>query len=237
MTYHLWAAVIMGLAGSLHCIGMCGPLVGLMPYDRSSVGRFVLTKSLNHLGRISMYALLGVLFGALGQTLVAVGLQQGLSIVSGIFILVIFAWPSRWKRLSPKSKLIQITAWVKSKFSGLLKSKKPSTLFLLGALNGMLPCGLLYMALAASISTGSISNAVLFMIVFGLGTVPALVLVGIFAQVLKQKLSGTYMRFSRILLILTAALLILRGSNLGIPYLSPKVNTEKAQMECCHKPM
>jgi sulfite exporter TauE/SafE len=234
--YYIGAALLMGLAGSLHCVGMCGPLIGMMPYNRSSRWKFFVTKSLNHLGRLTTYTLLGALFGLMGKALVSAGLQQWLSIVSGVLILLMVLWPKQWKSLSPKSFIYRFTAWVKSKFSTLLKERSPRTLFMLGVLNGLLPCGLLYMALAASISTGSAPRAAFFMFLFGIGTIPALTLVGIFANTLKQKYSFSFVKISRVLLVVTALLLIVRGSNLGIPYLSPKVNVEKAEMECCHRP-
>lgn len=235
--YFIGAALLMGLAGSLHCVGMCGPLISMMPYNRSSRWRFIVTKSLNHLGRLTTYTLLGALFGLMGKALVAAGFQQWLSIVSGALILLMVFWPKRWSAQSPKNFIFRFTSWIKVKFSTLLKDRSPRTLFMLGVLNGLLPCGLLYMALAASISTGSAGKAALFMFLFGLGTMPALVLVGIFAHTLKQKYSFSFIKISRVLLVMTALLLIVRGSNLGIPYLSPKVNVEKVEMECCHRPV
>lgn len=235
-SYFILAASIMGLAGSLHCVGMCGPLISMMPYDRASRIKFITTKTLNHLGRITTYVVLGVVFGFMGQAIVAAGFQQWLSIVSGVIILLMVLWSKRWIKFSPKSKILGFTSWVKTKFSSLLKSRKPGTLYLLGVLNGLLPCGLIYMALAASISTGDAAKGALFMFMFGLGTLPALVLVGVFANTLKQRFANSFMKVSRVLLVMTAFLLIVRGSNLGIPYLSPKVNVEKAEMECCHRP-
>ncbi len=235
-SYFILAAWMMGLAGSLHCIGMCGPLISMMPYNRTSRWKFIITKTLNHLGRITTYVVLGILFGLMGKAIVAAGFQQWLSIISGALILLMVLWPKRWMQFSPKSKIFRFTSWVKTKFSSLLKSRKPGTLYLLGVLNGLLPCGLLYMALAASISTGSAWNGAAFMLMFGLGTVPALVLIGVFASTLKQRFANSFMRVSRVLLVMTAFLLIIRGSNLGIPYLSPKVNVAKTEMECCHKP-
>lgn len=234
--YFILAASMMGLAGSLHCVGMCGPLISMMPYDRTSRIKFITTKALNHLGRITTYVLLGIIFGLMGKAIVVAGFQQWLSIVSGVLILSMVFWPKQWLKFTPKSKIFGFTSWVKAKFSSLLKSREPSTLYFLGLINGLLPCGLLYMALAASISTGSATNGALFMLMFGFGTVPALVLIGIFASTLKQRFAKSFMKVSRVLLVMTAFLLIVRGSNLGIPYLSPKVNVEKAEMECCHKP-
>jgi sulfite exporter TauE/SafE len=234
--YYIGAALLMGLAGSLHCVGMCGPLITMMPYNRSSRWKFFVTKSLNHLGRLTTYTLLGALFGLMGKALVAAGLQQWLSIVSGVLILLMVLWPKQWKSLSPKSSIFRFTSWIKAKFSTLLKERSPRTLFMLGVLNGLLPCGLLYMALAASISTGSAPKAAFFMFLFGVGTIPALALIGIFAHQLKKKYSFSFVKISRVLLVVTALLLIVRGSNLGIPYLSPQVNSEKNEMECCQRP-
>lgn len=233
--YFLLAAWLMGIAGSLHCVGMCGPLISMMPYNRNSRWSFFISKSANHLGRLTTYSALGLLFGLMGQGIAAAGFQQWLSIISGLAILTMVFWPKKWNQFSPKGKIFSFTNWVKTKFASLLKQNSPQKLYLLGVLNGLLPCGLLYIALAASISTGNTLKGAAFMLLFGLGTVPALAIVGIFSHALKQRYNRGFFKFTRILLVLTAFLLILRGSNLGIPYLSPKLNTEKMEMDCCHK--
>jgi uncharacterized protein len=227
-------AILMGLAGSLHCIGMCGPLHAAIPFNRSTNWKHFQSRLLNHSGRLLTYAILGSMAGLIGKGMVAAGAQQWLSIASGIIILllVFFYYKSNSGWLARLSS--GFVSKIKIRFSSLLKHKTNRTFFLLGVLNGLLPCGLVYFALAAATATGTPVKGALFMFIFGLGTVPALLSFGGVLEWLKTKTKVNTARWIRVTLLISGALLILRGSNLGIPYLSPKV--EKAKMSCCHKP-
>ena len=77
----LWTALVLGLAGSFHCIGMCGPIAFVIPVDRSSKSRMIFQIFLYNLGRIITYSLIGVLFGLIGKGLYLAGFQQRLSIL------------------------------------------------------------------------------------------------------------------------------------------------------------
>jgi len=227
-------SLVMGLAGSLHCVGMCGPLISAMPYDRSSRLKFLRTKAMNHLGRISTYVVLGLMVGLAGQGFAAAGFQQGLSIASGLIILAFLFWPKRLNSFTPKGKIIAGVSKLKRTFSRLLENRNPGNLYLLGVLNGLLPCGLVYFALAGALATGSSVHGGIFMFFFGLGTTPALVAVGAFAAGIKQRFARQFQGTLRVLLVLMALLLIARGSNLGIPYVSPSINSTTSEMDCCH---
>lgn len=233
----VFAALILGLAGSMHCLGMCGPLV-LAVHTTSHAQVFSTNKILYHLGRLLVYGVLGALAGLIGETASAFGWQQGLAILAGVAMLALVVWPEKLK--SGPFKLI---GKLKQTFSILLQTKSYGTHFLLGMLNGLLPCGLVYMALAAALATGSLYSSVSFMLFFGLGTSPALLAAGSLLGFLSKKLKGASMKYIQIILIGVSMLLVLRGANLGIPYLSPKltsslnkVNKVEHKMDCCHKP-
>jgi sulfite exporter TauE/SafE len=231
------AALLFGLAGSLHCLGMCGPLV--LAVHTSTPGKSIsLNKILYHLGRLLVYGILGALAGIVGEAASAFGWQQGLAILAGIVMLLLVLWPDRFKQ-GP----FKLIALVKQTFSKLLQSKSYGTHLLLGMLNGMLPCGLVYMALAAALATGSLSSSISFMLFFGVGTAPALLAAGSLLGYLSRKLKGASMKYLQVTLIGVSMLLVLRGANLGIPYLSPKLTSSvnkaqkvEHQMDCCHKP-
>lgn len=223
------AALILGLAGSLHCIGMCGPLMMALP----ATTHWKTTRLLNQVGRILTYAILGGIVGAMGQTLKALGFQQILAVASGILMLLFIAWPAGMKSTFLNMKWTQR---IKKPFAHLLEKRSRLSFFFLGMLNGLLPCGLVYVALSASLPLGSIGKSALFMALFGLGTSPALLAVGSLAGWIKTKLRWQSYRFIQISLAVLALLFILRGANLGIPYVSPKLQAETHQMDCCkHK--
>ncbi|MFY7972075.1 MAG: sulfite exporter TauE/SafE family protein [Flavobacteriales bacterium] len=220
------AALVLGLAGSLHCIGMCGPLMLALPTN----AHWTSTRLLNQLGRILTYALLGAIVGAMGQTLKALGFQQILAVASGILMLLFIAWPAGMKKTFLNMKWTQK---IKKPFAHLIEKRSHLSFFLLGVLNGLLPCGLVYVALSASLPLGSIAKSALFMGLFGLGTSPALLAIGSIASWIKTKLRWQSYRVIQISLAMLALLFILRGANLGIPYVSPQLKAETHEMDCC----
>jgi uncharacterized protein len=222
------AALLLGFAGSLHCIGMCGPLMLALP----ETSHWATTRLLHQAGRLTVYAVFGALMGAFGQTLVAVGLQQWLAVISGVLMLVFLAWPAGMKL--PKFAH-GFTSWIKQPFQQLMTKKTNGSFFMLGVLNGVLPCGLVYMALSASLAVGSIWKGALFMFLFGLATAPALLAVSGLSRWIKSHVRWTGFRFVKISLAFFAVLMILRGANLGIPYLSPKMHAQTQQLDCCRK--
>jgi hypothetical protein len=167
------ASFLLGLLGSLgHCVGMCGAIVIL--FDRQPI--FQQNKSawvLAHAGRITTYTILGLLFGAFGQTLWSFGnLQAALSI---IFAIIAFYMASAFIGLSPSPEIL---------FSGLIqrwgkmirarRAATPLTAYILGLLWGLLPCGLILTALVTSIASANIFQGALNMLIFGLATIPSL---------------------------------------------------------------
>jgi len=221
---------IIGIVGSLHCAGMCGPLALALPVPQGGRAQFVAGRLLYNAGRVVTYALLGAVAGLVGRRLFMAGAQQTVSIVLGVVLLVVALAPAVLKRLRIGSTLLaRISDPVQRMIGALLQRSSLLALFLLGLVNGVLPCGLVYMALAAAITTGGVLQGVLFMTGFGAGTVPMMFLIALAG---KQIQGGLRKRLTALMPVFTAViavLIILRGMNLGIPYVSPKVMDEPAQ--------
>lgn len=223
-----WTAFILGFAGSLHCAAMCGPLALALPVDRSSAFAAAVGRVVYNLGRILTYCLLGLLFGLVGKTLLMAGVQRWVSIGLGI-ILVTGLFASR--RLALWSPVNAMIRRLKTPMGSLLRQPSFAALALLGLLNGLLPCGLVYVACAGAVATGGIARGAGFMAFFGLGTLPMLLLVSSSRNLLPLPLRLRLRAAIPVSVFLLGSLLILRGMSLGIPYLSPDLSGNSAA--CC----
>ena len=231
MTSLLIASFILGLAVSLHCASMCGPLVcakfAINP--KSRVKGFVFMQ----LGRLTTYGILGCLAASLGRAMSFGSEQAKLSLIVGVLILVLYFAPRKLKR-ALQSRLPKniLAAKIRRGVGVLMKSEGAFASYGLGLLNGLLPCGVVYAALAASAGAGSVSLGTLMMIVFGLGNIPILILSASASMMVK---SNTIRQFSiPIAVFCTASLLILRGMALGIPYVSPVIEIQTGVVaDCC----
>jgi sulfite exporter TauE/SafE len=227
----MWSlAILTGLAGSLHCIGMCGPLAMALPLSESKSRNFA-NRAVYNLGRILSYGALGAIFGLLGKSFSFFGLQQGLSIGAGIFLLVVLFLGVNSNRIGILSKW---SAFLTSLFNKLWNSKTGMGPILFGLVNGFLPCGLVYVALAGAVVTSNPSDGFIYMVLFGLGTFPAMYFVSVLKPFASFKLKRLFKKLSPVLVFIFACLFIIRGMNLGIPYLSPKMVQDTEQVECCH---
>lgn len=173
----LIAAALLGVLGSAHCVAMCGPLilaVGI-PRERQGLGARVLHVSHYHAGRISTYALLGALAGAVGSVTMLGGLGRGVAVATGVALILAGIGPGFLRRWTPGNGPWMTAAARASAAARRWQVAHPSSgPFVAGLANGVLPCGMVYAALATALSTGSITGAAGVMAVFGLGTVPAL---------------------------------------------------------------
>ena len=183
----LYTAFILGLLGSFHCIGMCGPIAFVLPLDRSSKTKMLFQTFLYHFGRLLTYAIIGLVFGLIGKGLYLAGFQQRLSILMGIIMILTVVIPAKiFNRFQITKPLYKIVGKVKQQLGLYLNKKSNKSIFLIGFFNGFLPCGLVYMALIGSIATSNATNGAFYMLLFGLGTVPmmsAAVLAGNFLKV------------------------------------------------------
>lgn len=232
MTWVPYTAFILGLAGSLHCIGMCGPLVMSLPFRKEqgtlSASRFFFY----HIGKLTTYSAFGAVAGLLGSSFAFFHWQQALSFIAGGALLLLTLLPFLKRKLSFGTTVSTLYARLHQRATQLPSSVY---LFLSGLLNGLLPCGLVYAALAGAAATGHLYSAILFMFFFGLGTMPSLSSVIFLQHKMQWKYRSLLSKSSMYLSLAVALLLLLRGMNLGIPYVSPHINDTATEMSCCHR--
>jgi uncharacterized protein len=227
----LWTAFILGLVGSLHCAGMCGPLVLALPTTGGATSSGLFGRSLYNLGRIITYCILGAVFGLIGHTLSLAGFQRWLSLGAGAAILIGLAASSRYALNTPVTRA---AAGLKSGFAKLLPKHTHVSIVFLGLLNGLLPCGLVYAACAGAVAAGGFIASVEYMLAFGLGTVPMMLGIGFVGRKIQVAIRFKLQKLIPISLVLVGALLILRGLSLGIPFLSPSLSGASGQCSACH---
>jgi sulfite exporter TauE/SafE len=228
----LFTAFFMGLVGSLHCAIMCGPLTLAVPVTGQSRGAILRSRLVYHLGRLIAYILLGALFGLLGKSLLLAGFQQWLSITAGLAMLgfLLLGWAGL------KSPMWKSSAWLKAVFRKFIQRRSYLALLILGAANGLLPCGLVYMAATASAAWGSVLQSMFYMVLFGLGTLPMMLGIAFCGVGFTRIFSSPRFRPAiPAAACLVAFALILRGMGLGIPYLSPSASGGKIECASCLK--
>jgi sulfite exporter TauE/SafE len=224
----LWTALLLGLVGSLHCAGMCGPLALALPTSCHSTSGFVAGRLAYNLGRVATYCLLGVIFGLAGRTLLLAGIQRWVSIGLGVALFV-GLFSSR--PLALWSPVIALVGRLKSGMGRLLRCRSIVSLGLLGLLNGFLPCGLVYVACAGALAAGGLLAGVQYIAMFGLGTVPMMLGISLSGRLLSTPLRLQVKKAIPASVFVLATLLILRGMSLGIPYVSPNLNSHAPA--CC----
>jgi sulfite exporter TauE/SafE len=224
----LWSALLLGLAGSLHCAGMCGPLALALPSSSGGSLRFFLGRCAYNLGRIATYCAMGIVFGLIGRSLWLAGVQRWVSITLGVLLLGGLFFSRKLALWRPVTVLVER---LKSLMGGLLRQRSFVALLALGLLNGLLPCGLVYVAAAtAAATTDSALHGATYMAAFGTGTIPMMLGISLSGRLVPVALRLQLRRAIPASVFLVATLLILRGLALGIPYLSPDL----AAGPCCH---
>ncbi len=230
----LWTAFTIGLLGSVHCVGMCGPIALALPYGKRSRAFAVFNALKYNLGRTFTYMLLGLLFGFIGQGVFLAGYQSGLSVFLGVLMLLLaFFSLDLEKYLVNSSVFGRFMLRLKSGLARLLKADSNPSFFLIGLLNGFLPCGLVYMAVVGAVSTGHVLSAALYMGLFGLGTLPLMLTTSLAGHLLGLRFRKYLQKLLPILLVVMAILFILRGLNFHLPadfYLWDAMH----QMPMCH---
>jgi sulfite exporter TauE/SafE len=222
-------AIALGLLGSLHCAAMCGPLMLALPVPAGGAARFVAGRVVYQLGRVATYCLLGVVAGLVGQSIFLAGLQRWLSIALGVAILLCFFVS---KKISVSAPVMRLVARLKSAMSAQLRQRTFRSLALLGLLNGLLPCGLVYVALAGAVASGNLRDGIFYMLLFGLGTVPTMLGISFSGKLFPLALRLKLRNAIPLGVCLLAGLLILRGLALGIPYVSPTL-VAGVPANCC----
>lgn len=219
----LISAFVLGLLGSFHCVGMCGPIAFMLPVDRTNNFKKISQITIYHVGRLLAYSIIGLIFGLIGKSLYIFGFQQQLSIVIGIIMIFIVLIPQKtFNKYNVTKPIYKLISKVKSALGNTLKRKRTDTFLTIGFLNGFLPCGLVYMAIFAAIASGNALNGSIYMAVFGLGTIPLMTSAIYFSQFLKGSARQRIQKAIPIFVVLIGILFILRGLGLGIPYISPQ---------------
>lgn len=229
---------MLGFVGSFHCIGMCGPIALLLPVQHLTGGKKMAGILLYNAGRVSAYAIFGLLFGWLGQQLYLGGLQQWLSIITGCLLLAVAGLKFTGIRWTKGGHLPNaFTQKIKLLLGRLLQQQRFRTLYAIGFLNGLLPCGLVYLGIAGAVATGDVLKGMLFMAAFGAGPLPAMKSVTWFSHLINITVRNKMRRMIPVVVSIMGILLILRGLNLGIPYISPTLvpHSEHVVENCCHK--
>lgn len=216
----LITALILGLMGSFHCAGMCGPIALALPLRGDNAFQLVSGGLLYNTGRTLMYGLMGAFFGLIGLGFSMIGFQRWISIAMGGIMILSVLLPALFRRVSGISKL-PVTGHLREAISRLFRKRSYGGLFLIGLLNALLPCGLVYMAIAGAIGTGSVVSGILFMIAFGLGTIPLMLAISIAGNIISLTVRNSINRIIPYMVVVIGLIFILRGLSLGIPYLSP----------------
>ncbi len=228
------SGLTLGLISSFHCVGMCGAFAFALPTHHLSAPKKMLGILLYNFGRLFTYSLLGLIFGLAGRQIYLGGLQQKFSILAGVLILIFVLQTFFHKRIYRIRFIDRFNTRVQAFISKYIQQKKIYTLFLLGLANGLLPCGMVYFAIAGALVAGSIGGSVEFMASFGLGTMPLMVLVSYCGFMVNLSIRNTMRKSVPFVMGFMGLLLILRGMNLGIPYLSPFFENTASRVVSCH---
>ena len=224
-------AFLLGFAGSLHCAGMCGPLVLALTRASPANSACAAGKVIYQVGRVISYCLIGLMLGLLGSLAKTTGFQRGLSIALGVSLLAGWFFRAKIPLTTPMWKG---TAYLKNTFGGLLRQNTLLSQAVLGSINGLLPCGLVYVAAAGAVASGHPLNSVVWMACFGLGTWP--MMLGIHLGGHRIPLPSRFSAgvITRTAVLVMATLLILRGLDLGIPFVSPNLSMAAGGDGRCH---
>ncbi|RQP13750.1 MAG: sulfite exporter TauE/SafE family protein [Chryseobacterium sp.] len=220
------SALALGFASGFHCIGMCGPIALSMGMTRQQQLNYHLQNITYQLGRIVMYGILGGVVGIVGQGFGLAGFQQYLTIGVGILLIIMALFSFGGKDFAARIPAVSRGLMrVKMKLGKLLQKADYRSRFATGLLNGLLPCGMVYMALTASLAAGGVWQGAGFMLLFGLGTFPFMFAVVLVGNLMTTAFRAKVLRVIPVMMIILGGLFVLRGMELGIPYVSPKAES------------
>jgi sulfite exporter TauE/SafE len=231
----IYTAFMVGLVGGMHCIGMCGPITMALPLYQKSLVSKITAGLLYHVGRVITYSLLGLLFALLGKGINMAGFQQVVSIVLGV--LMILSAGGFFINLRFTHKIShRIGTSINKRLKPLLGTKNTLSFAAIGFLNGFLPCGLVYVAIAGSLVADSLMEGILYMTFFGIGTIPLLAAFMFFSHSIGARFKKAFQKIIPIFVFLLGVLFVLRGLNLGIRYISPKIDKKEQVVKSCCEP-
>ncbi len=230
----LWTAFTLGFLGSFHCVGMCGPIALALPGGAKKKLLFATNRLTYNIGRITTYALIGLLFGLLGTGFAIAGLQKGLSVALGLSVIMVAFLPAAFSQsVNPAGKLGRLVSWLKKKMQFQFQRRSYLSVYTIGILNGLLPCGLVYLAAAGAITQASPAHGALYMAAFGTGTLPAMLALAFAGNFLGIRWRNGIRKVMPVVTVIVGLLLIVRGLELGIPFLSPVLALVEKGMTMC----
>lgn len=222
-----------GFLGSLHCLGMCGPLALSFTGTQETAWSRWQSIGLYNFGRALSYSVMGLVLGVIGNQFALAGYQRGLSVTAGVLVLFFLFYTYVYKgRWSVKPLW---TSHVQQLLGRLIRKPQNAWYYLqVGVLNGWLPCGLVYLALASALATGTVFKSATLMFFFGLGTIPLMATLMYAGKFMSTTLRTRLLAVVPYFIFLAALILVLRGLNLGIPLLSPAVHIgpDNATLDC-----
>jgi sulfite exporter TauE/SafE len=201
---------------------MCGPIAMMLPVERDNSAKKVTQILTYHIGRLTAYAIIGLIFGLVGRGLYLAGLQQRMSIFIGVAMIAVVLIPEKvFAQYNFSKPIFKLISKIKSSLGSQFKNKSYKSLFIIGLLNGFLPCGMVYVALFGAIAMQNEFFGIVYMILFGLGTVPMMSSIVYFNSLLSISVRNKIQKFIPIVAVIIGILFIFRGLGLGIPYISP----------------
>ncbi|SIP91229.1 hypothetical protein SAMN05880574_10272 [Chryseobacterium sp. RU37D] len=234
------SAIALGFGSGFHCIGMCGPIALSMGLTKQQATNYYLQNLTYQFGRILTYSLLGAILGIIGKGFEMAGFQRYLTIGVGILLIVMAVFSFGGKDFASKIPFFSKFLFkVKLNLGKLLQRADYRSRFTTGLLNGFLPCGMVYMALTASLASGGIWQGALYMALFGLGTFPFMFAVVLAGNLMSQAFRIKVLKVIPVVMIILGGLFIVRGLELGIPYISPPAEAmtiSKDNQGDCHLP-
>ena len=198
----------MGLAGSLHCAGMCSPLAMAITNSNRVALR---NRIIYNLGRITTYGLLGAVVGTIGYLLPWNGFQNIFSVVFGVVLIVMAAIGITGFQIPVVTPgVLKFTALLKQSFTKFLQHKSSATLLLMGGLNGLLPCGLTFLALSFCLAVATPFEGFIHMLAFGAGTLPVMLCLVSVVGFIANKMQWNIKTVTTGLMVISGMLLIAR---------------------------
>jgi len=222
----LQVAFFIGLFGSIHCVGMCGPLMMAIPGNQSGTVWLLFDKFIYQLGRVVSYTILGLIIGLIGKQVWLLGIQQSVSIISGVLIIIaattrLLKWPLFYRgRASHPATVINrlIVYALKHRWGHLF----------IGMLNGLLPCGFVYVALVGAVNTPSVLSSAKYMFLFGTGTLPLMFIAALGSSFITSNVRRKLNNIIPYFMLLLGFWFIMRGLSLNIAYLSPSISADQS---------
>ncbi len=215
----IYVAFTLGLFGSIHCVGMCGPLAFSLLPGINERSLHAVKKAVGYnFGRVFSYSTLGFITGMFGGALNFSGLQKPLGIAVGVFLILLFLFSLDIEKFLFKSPIYSkffsnYSSFFSNQFKGLIRQNS----FFIGILNGFIPCGLVYLALAGALSSGNAFKGAQFMMFFGLGTFPAMFALLTSVSFLDFKRKIQFKRILSVLQLFVGIFIIYRAINTNIP--------------------